>query len=806
MSSRLPNWRGGEGGPPSIIDYARQQQENLLPYQPPNYKPVNFGSEYDRFQRPSWGGSSNASSRARLNSYPQRRTLIDTFVTRDPAYWQTRVTLKIDVPFTDHSHIIGRQGKNTQKVMKDTQCHIHFPDSNKSQECEKSNQVSIAGPPAMVEEARARIRKLAPLTITFELKNMRQDVDLASLVNHPALETAVATEDLHVLVRHNRSSRQPFALIRGSVHQEELIKQAAMNLMSLVFNPGQQVLCSTALEVLQPQQDAVKGPNSINTFLIAQRTGAAIHYPDVSRAGATTFFLQGTLDAILAARAHIVGCLPVHMMFEMDMDQPGHNVDLPALEAAYHCSLTLRTKKSGDSKTAVVSTLECNLSQAYAFRRVLLSTGNPGGPKPSCLAREPIVHCPDYDFMRGLIQVQPLPPHFPPEIAQSHFLPQLPFPPTHPHFSHQQPFHIPGVVSQTVPSNHVMSNRLAPFFNYPSQQTVGPLTTNFGGAANHSDYSVGHPPTILTNSLANSTGDLLIPSALLESSNGPVINAGACNLNSVGVGTTPGVNSSPAFRAPHPTPVSKDYQRTPRANLDDQLTAAELGGLSDDGTTPLGSAHTSPLKKVDLQKAPGSGRRLRFADRDAAQLEAQKVMQTAPSGVRVPDSYFSGLLFSKTMNENKLRVALNDHTIANFAALGLEQAIQDSESTADETSGGSAQLPTWSPTSSPVRVGKFAETTHFDGGMGRGGFGWKMEDIEEALAMSQYVPDILHRFGLGNHVPLFLEQEVTDLEALLDMTDDDLKTMGLTSFGARRKILGLQRSIKALPRFSYGRL
>jgi protein bicaudal C len=54
---------------------------------------------------------------------------------------QNRIDLKIDVPFTDHSHIIGRQGKNTQAVMKRTGCHIHFPDSNKNRENDKSNQV-----------------------------------------------------------------------------------------------------------------------------------------------------------------------------------------------------------------------------------------------------------------------------------------------------------------------------------------------------------------------------------------------------------------------------------------------------------------------------------------------------------------------------------------------------------------------------------------------------------------------------------------------------------------------------------------
>ena len=72
----------------------------------------------------------------------------------------------MDVPFTDHSHIIGRGGKNTQDVMKQTACHIHFPDSNKNHDSDKSNQVSIAGPMGQVEVARSRIRvSLSPMCL-----------------------------------------------------------------------------------------------------------------------------------------------------------------------------------------------------------------------------------------------------------------------------------------------------------------------------------------------------------------------------------------------------------------------------------------------------------------------------------------------------------------------------------------------------------------------------------------------------------------------------------------------------------------
>ena len=64
----------------------------------------------------------------------------------------------MDVSYTEHSHVIGKGGNIIKKVMKDTRCHIHFPDSNRGSQQEKSNQVSIAGQIGGVEQARAKVR------------------------------------------------------------------------------------------------------------------------------------------------------------------------------------------------------------------------------------------------------------------------------------------------------------------------------------------------------------------------------------------------------------------------------------------------------------------------------------------------------------------------------------------------------------------------------------------------------------------------------------------------------------------------
>ena len=58
----------------------------------------------------------------------------------------TRVTMKMDVSYTDHSHIIGKGGNTIKRVMAETNCHIHFPDSNRANPDEKSNQVISPSP------------------------------------------------------------------------------------------------------------------------------------------------------------------------------------------------------------------------------------------------------------------------------------------------------------------------------------------------------------------------------------------------------------------------------------------------------------------------------------------------------------------------------------------------------------------------------------------------------------------------------------------------------------------------------------
>jgi len=78
-----------------------------------------------------------------------------------------RATLKIEIPFTDHAHCIGRQGNQIQSIMLTTDTHIHFPDGNREPNRIKSNQVSITGTIIAIEKARKCLKNILPMSLKF---------------------------------------------------------------------------------------------------------------------------------------------------------------------------------------------------------------------------------------------------------------------------------------------------------------------------------------------------------------------------------------------------------------------------------------------------------------------------------------------------------------------------------------------------------------------------------------------------------------------------------------------------------------
>lgn len=146
---------------------------------------------------------------------------------------QNRVIMKMDVSYTDHSYIIGRGGNNIKRIMEDTRTHIHFPDSNRSNPIEKSNQVSICGDIDGTEKARAMVRLCTPLLFSFELPITPPGKA------QPDNETPFVKElekefNIQVIFSSRPKLHSALVLIKGSEMEVVKVKEATRRLIDYI--------------------------------------------------------------------------------------------------------------------------------------------------------------------------------------------------------------------------------------------------------------------------------------------------------------------------------------------------------------------------------------------------------------------------------------------------------------------------------------------------------------------------------------------------------------------------------------------
>uniref|UniRef100_A0A3Q2Q2C8 Bicaudal C homolog 2 n=1 Tax=Fundulus heteroclitus TaxID=8078 RepID=A0A3Q2Q2C8_FUNHE len=266
------------------------------------------------------------------------------------------VTLKMDVAFTEHSHVIGKGGGNIKKVMEATCCHIHFPDSNRHNAAgEKSNQVSIAGPIEGVEEARRRIRFLHSLGAA----RARSCCQGYFHLQHSSHTAEILYQSILRLVCVNLSSAR---------------QKATCILMELLLGseaPGG--IVSSQLDVTAQQHLFLLGQNGANFLSVMHKTQTQIILPDLSAPQSPpSLLIQGSPDGVCLARRQLMDCLPVCLMFDMREDGEGDPCNLTQMMQNLGVFICVKPKAKQTSKSVVVKGLERNISCIYEARRLLL--------------------------------------------------------------------------------------------------------------------------------------------------------------------------------------------------------------------------------------------------------------------------------------------------------------------------------------------------------------------------------------------------------------------------------------------------
>jgi protein bicaudal C len=284
--------------------------------------------------------------------------------------------MKMDVSYTDHSYIIGRGGNNIKRIMDETQTHIHFPDSNRSNPTEKSNQVSLCGSLEGVEKARSMVRLSTPLLISYELPIMIPG-QIAYDNNTPFVKEMEKQYGVQVIFSTRPKLHSSMILVKGCEKEHKNVMDATKRLIEFMFEDiAPQIPVQMHLEISTQHHPIVLGKGSQNLREIMQRTNTKIIFPDandmnirpIKRSQVT---ISGPITGVYLARQQLLGNLPIALIF----DYPEINIDsdiINKLMNAHDVYITSRQKSRQSTMCIVIKGVEKYITNIYDARHQLL--------------------------------------------------------------------------------------------------------------------------------------------------------------------------------------------------------------------------------------------------------------------------------------------------------------------------------------------------------------------------------------------------------------------------------------------------
>ncbi|CAL8254942.1 unnamed protein product [Lota lota] len=802
-----------------------------------------------------------------------------------------RVTLKMDVSHTEHSHVIGKGGNNIKKVMEETGCHIHFPDSNRNNQAEKSNQVSIAGQPGGVEAARAKIRELLPLVLSFELPAIVQP-DPSS----PGVQHISQTYNLSISFKPPSRLYGASGVVRGSQNNTTAVKRGtALLLEHLAGSLASAISVSTHLDIAPQHHLFMMGRNGSNIKHIIQRTGAQIHFPDPnSPQKKSTVYIQGTIESVCLARQYLMGCLPLVLMFDIKEDIEVEPHCITALMEQLDVFISIKPKPKQPSKSVIVKSVERNAGNMYEARKFLLGLENSGvsscstsvavspssSSSSSSNSNGPSIICPvGLDILTsaglglstlGLLgaavshsmnsspapnsvlnglnsSMGPLQTASTPSGAASLWPSSLT---SSQGFSSQLLLH---PATQATLSSILLSGVQGYTQNTPSPPPgLAPIDKQSNGVPDCSkgpcslNGHVKHPSSVYGRISTASLGETVLspsqcdsvqeasghnPSEPLSSKSNQ--DEGSDTFVEVGMPRSPSHsangNELKQMLASCKTSSGKRQavellQGTKNSHLHSDCLLSDTESSSSDspvadkrapGSERAAERAAQQNERERIRLSPqGSYANMQAFDYEQKKLLATKAMLKKPvvTEVRTPTNTWSGLGFSKSMpaetikelrRANHVPYKPSMSTTFEGSPLSLSRSNSregigngsDSDNWRDRNGGlnGLPGHPEFPPAiGSPKRKQNKSATEHY---LSSSNYMDCMSSVTGSNGCSlgsslkgSDLPELFSKLGLGKYTDVFQQQEI-DLQTFLTLTDQDLKELGITTFGARRKML-----------------
>ncbi|XP_061541908.1 bicaudal C homolog 2 [Phycodurus eques] len=688
-----------------------------------------------------------------------------------------KVTLKMDVAYTEHSHVIGKGGGNIKKVMEVTSCHIHFPDSNRHNVAgEKSNQVSIAGPIEGAEEARRRIRDLQPLTLTFDLPVSLAPQALPD-AGSPLIQQVVQTFGVSVSFRALPPQPAFFGsccTVWGLQGNASAVKKATCVLMELLL--GSEVtgsVVSSQLDVTSQQHLFLLGQNGAHFLSVMHHTQTQIILPDLSAPQSLpSLVIQGSPDGVCLARQQLMDCLPVCLMFDMREEAEADPCALAQMMQNLGVFISVKPKVKQTNKSAVVKGLERNIQCLYEARRRLLGLDDPKvTPDPILTGNELTSY-----WLNMLLQQLRLSEHGPvpapiPELLSGPKARPSP-PPGLPAPNDEGRAGLKGTDSR--PLEKILEN------------------DDQSGQSDDDNCKATVIMTSLEDAMNFPSGPRVTPTGRRGSLQGPE--------------------------------TSKVFNRARRHSTGQAFTSRMLNAETERGRMERrNSLRRDVMLPQDVRAELSESE---VYDYEKKKLLATRAMQRKPvvTEVRTPTDTWSGLGFSKSMPAEAVKELRNvsRRSYKPYLSSSSSQSWANQSGTASNGSNSdnwrdrrgsqpassSSSSSSSSPSSPPPT--SFSPSSRFptfaahrnrsdkapEGFPGRNYF----DDVcssrrastcsqrSPSPQMMDELPELLSQLGLMKYIDV-LEQQEIDYQTFLTLSDDDLKEVGVSTFGARRKML-----------------
>ncbi|XP_030382478.1 protein bicaudal C [Scaptodrosophila lebanonensis] len=683
----------------------------------------------------------------------------------------TRVIMKMDVSYTDHSYIIGRGGNNIKRIMDDTHTHIHFPDSNRSNPTEKSNQVSLCGSLEGVERARALVRLSTPLLISFEMPVMGPG-KVQPDHETPYIKMIETKFNVQVIFSTRPKLHTSLVLVKGSEKESAQVRDATQLLINFACESiASQILVSVQMEISPQHHEIVKGKNNIYLLSIMERTQTKIIFPDLSDMNVkplkkSQVTISGRIDDVYKARQQLLGNLPIALIFDFP-DNQNDASEIMGLNTKYGVYITLRQKQRQSTLAIVIKGVEKFIDKIYEARHEILRL------KTSIIKPE----IPEHYFMSKEKDSSPAY-----RVQLSALLSGHPDSPKTPSLL---PPAIIGSLTPYANNNHLLLNGNVndTYQNMATPTGISAPTHKYMQLHNNSfqrqkQQSVVQP--------VNHNNYLKVPSGLIKpstcSSSLNVSPRNSCSQNTSGYqsfssSTTSLEQSYPPY-APIPTTISSStsssscgahtYHSPDSSTYESgHLSAAvRLGRRLSDGVL-LGLGSNGGVNSA----LPSSAESYRSLHYDLLNVGHKQQQQP----IHALDFDIKRALGFKAMDRNPVAGKLRTPTPV-WRGIGLSRTSPAPIETTDDVSW---HMPPPPPgLNSPYALS--ATTGLLD-----------VTPVNRRTQLSQHkdIHMLLTNLGLEHYIKIFVLNEI-DLDIFTTLTEENLMELGITAFGARKKLLG----------------